>query len=159
MIYYVVDYLFNDLVSAGEVIKITIEDYVQHLSQYNLRLTFEPELTHGTRFQYHNRIHAEFNHLYHWHPLIPDTLNVSLLLLLIVVVVFVVVFVLSMEFSLLVFLILCAGIYDFSSILLIIYLFFTSTGERDRLRNHGHGLLDCPRVQARSGRVHSLNGQ
>ncbi|XP_047475523.1 prostaglandin G/H synthase 2-like [Penaeus chinensis] len=65
------------LIITGEVIKITIEDYVQHLSQYKLKLTFEPELTHGTRFQYHNRIHAEFNHLYHWHPLIPDTLNVS----------------------------------------------------------------------------------
>ncbi|KAK7067762.1 Prostaglandin G/H synthase 1 [Halocaridina rubra] len=65
------------LIVVGEVIKITIEDYVQHLSQYKLRLTFEPELTHGTRFQYHNRIHAEFNHLYHWHPLIPDALEVN----------------------------------------------------------------------------------
>ncbi|KAK8726704.1 hypothetical protein OTU49_010007 [Cherax quadricarinatus] len=65
------------LIIIGEVIKITIEDYVQHLSQYNLRLTFEPELTHGTHFQYHNRIHAEFNHLYHWHPLIPDTLQIN----------------------------------------------------------------------------------
>ncbi|XP_063844769.1 prostaglandin G/H synthase 2-like [Scylla paramamosain] len=65
------------LIVIGEVIKITIEDYVQHLSQYRLRLTFEPHLTHGTHFQYHNRIHAEFNHLYHWHPLIPDGLEVS----------------------------------------------------------------------------------
>lgn len=65
------------LIIIGEVIKITIEDYVQHLSQYNLRLTFEPHLTHGTRFQYHNRIHAEFNHLYHWHPLVSDTLHVN----------------------------------------------------------------------------------
>jgi len=65
------------LIITGEVIKITIEDYVQHLSQYKVKMDFKPELVHGTRFQYHNRIHAEFNHLYHWHPLIPDTLNVT----------------------------------------------------------------------------------
>ncbi|XP_066978739.1 prostaglandin G/H synthase 2-like [Macrobrachium rosenbergii] len=65
------------LIITGEVIKITIEDYVQHLSQYKLKLSFEPELVHGTRFQYHNRIHVEFNHLYHWHPLIPDTIEIN----------------------------------------------------------------------------------
>lgn len=65
------------LIIVGEVIKITIEDYVQHLSQYKLKLKFQPELTHGTRFQFHNRIHAEFNHLYHWHPLIPDSLEIN----------------------------------------------------------------------------------
>ncbi|KAK3858113.1 hypothetical protein Pcinc_035671 [Petrolisthes cinctipes] len=70
-------YQTSRLIITGQVIKITIEDYVQHLSQYKLRLTFEPHLTHGTHFQYHNRIHAEFNHLYHWHPLIPDGLEVN----------------------------------------------------------------------------------
>ena len=63
---------------AGEVIKITIEDYVQHLSQYNFKLTFDPELTHDVKFQYDNRINAEFNHLYHWHPLVPDGIKVNL---------------------------------------------------------------------------------
>lgn len=65
------------LIILGETIKITIEDYVQHLSQYHLKLTLEPELVHNEQFQYSNRIRVEFNHLYHWHPLFPDSMNVS----------------------------------------------------------------------------------
>nr|KAG5712100.1 hypothetical protein BaRGS_020826 [Batillaria attramentaria] len=63
--------------TKGETIKIVIEDYVQHLSNYNFRLVFEPELLFGERFQYQNRIMLEFNHLYHWHPLMPNTFNIS----------------------------------------------------------------------------------
>ena len=51
---------------------MVIVDYVQHLSRYNFKLTFEPELLFGEPFQYQNRIALEFNHLYHWHPLMPD---------------------------------------------------------------------------------------
>nr|ADB65785.1 cyclooxygenase [Caprella sp. KV-2010a] len=65
------------LIITGEVIKITIEDYVQHLSQYKVDLKFKPQVVHGTRFQFDNRINAEFNHLYHWHPLIPDGIQVE----------------------------------------------------------------------------------
>lgn len=65
------------LIILGEMIKITIEEYVQHLSQYNLKLTFEPELVHGEAFQYSNRIRAEFVQLYHWHPLFPEEMNIS----------------------------------------------------------------------------------
>lgn len=65
------------LVILGETIKIVVEDYVQHLSNYNFNLLFEPELLFGESFQYQNRITLEFNHLYHWHPLMPNTLNVS----------------------------------------------------------------------------------
>lgn len=50
-----------------------IEDYVQHLSGYNFKLKFDPELLFNQRFQYQNRIASEFNMLYHWHPLMPDT--------------------------------------------------------------------------------------
>ena len=64
------------LIITGEVIKITIEDYVKHLSQYKFKITFNPEVIHGTRFQFHNKIHAEFDQLYHWHPLVPDGLEV-----------------------------------------------------------------------------------
>uniref|UniRef100_A0A7M4EXB9 Prostaglandin G/H synthase 1 n=1 Tax=Crocodylus porosus TaxID=8502 RepID=A0A7M4EXB9_CROPO len=60
------------LVLIGETIKIVIEDYVQHLSGYFLRLKFDPELLFGVQFQYRNRIAVEFNHLYHWHALMPD---------------------------------------------------------------------------------------
>nr|ALG96664.1 cyclooxygenase [Arabella sp. JCH-2014] len=65
------------LVILGETIKIVVEDYVQHLSRYNFKLTFEPELLFGQSFQYQNRISVEFNHLYHWHPLMPDRFNIS----------------------------------------------------------------------------------
>jgi len=57
----------------GETIKIVIEDYVQHLSGYFLSLKFDPELLFGTPFQYRNRIAVEFNQLYHWHGLMPDS--------------------------------------------------------------------------------------
>ncbi|NWR64611.1 PGH1 synthase, partial [Bucorvus abyssinicus] len=61
------------LILIGETIKIVIEDYVQHLSGYYLNLKFDPELLFGTQFQYRNRIAVEFNQLYHWHGLMPDS--------------------------------------------------------------------------------------
>ncbi|XP_075040865.1 prostaglandin G/H synthase 1 isoform X2 [Mixophyes fleayi] len=61
------------LILIGETIKIIIEDYVQHLSGYFLKLKFDPELLFGVQFQYRNRIAVEFNQLYHWHPLMPDS--------------------------------------------------------------------------------------
>ncbi|KAM3825455.1 prostaglandin G/H synthase 1 [Vipera latastei] len=61
------------LILTGETIKIVIEDYVQHLSGYHLKLMFEPELLFGAQFQYQNRIALEFNQLYHWHALMPDS--------------------------------------------------------------------------------------
>ena len=62
---------------AGETIKIVIEDYVQHLSGYNFKLKFDPELLFNQRFQYQNRISSEFNTLYHWHPLMPDSFHIE----------------------------------------------------------------------------------
>ncbi|KAJ8339046.1 hypothetical protein SKAU_G00358320 [Synaphobranchus kaupii] len=61
------------LVIIGEIIRIVIEDYVQHLSGYNFRLKFDPTLMFGSTFQYGNRIALEFAQLYHWHPLMPDS--------------------------------------------------------------------------------------
>ncbi|KAJ8011344.1 hypothetical protein DPEC_G00057180 [Dallia pectoralis] len=65
------------LILIGETIKIVIEDYVQHLSGYHFKLKFNPELLFNQRFQYQNRIASEFNTLYHWHPLMPETFNVE----------------------------------------------------------------------------------
>lgn len=62
---------------AGETIKIVIEEYVQQLSGYFLQLKFDPELLFSSQFQYQNRIALEFNHLYHWHPLMPDSFTVG----------------------------------------------------------------------------------
>uniref|UniRef100_A0A8D2MYC4 Prostaglandin G/H synthase 1 n=1 Tax=Zonotrichia albicollis TaxID=44394 RepID=A0A8D2MYC4_ZONAL len=61
------------LILIGETIKIVVEDYVQHLSGYYLSLKFDPELLFGSQFQYRNRIAVEFNQLYHWHGLMPDS--------------------------------------------------------------------------------------
>ncbi len=61
----------------GETIKIVIEDYVQHLANYNFRLIYNPEVLFGESFQYDNRIHLEFNVLYHWHPFMPDIFNID----------------------------------------------------------------------------------
>ena len=65
------------LVMMGETLKIVIEDYVQHLSNYNYKLLFKPDLLFGEPFQYQNRIALEFNHLYHWHPLMPEVFNIG----------------------------------------------------------------------------------
>ncbi|XP_043914220.1 prostaglandin G/H synthase 1 [Protopterus annectens] len=65
------------LILIGETIKIVIEDYVQHLSGYYLKLRFDPELLFGVQFQYRNRIAVEFSHLYHWHPLMPDRFHIQ----------------------------------------------------------------------------------
>lgn len=62
---------------VGETIKIVIEDYVQHLSGYHFKLKFDPELLFNQRFQYQNRIASEFNTLYHWHPLMPDSFHIE----------------------------------------------------------------------------------
>lgn len=60
-------------VSLGEIIKIIIEEYVQHLSGYLFKLKFDPSLLFKEQFQYSNRIAEEFNQLYHWHSLMPDS--------------------------------------------------------------------------------------
>uniref|UniRef100_H0V9X9 Prostaglandin G/H synthase 1 n=1 Tax=Cavia porcellus TaxID=10141 RepID=H0V9X9_CAVPO len=65
------------LILIGETIKIVIEEYVQQLSGYFLQLKFDPELLFRAQFQYRNRIAMEFNHLYHWHPLMPDSFKVG----------------------------------------------------------------------------------
>lgn len=65
------------LILIGETIKIVIEDYVQHLSGYNFKLKFDPELLFKQQFQYQNRISSEFNTLYHWHPLMPDAFHIE----------------------------------------------------------------------------------
>uniref|UniRef100_UPI003AAFBE56 phosducin-like protein n=1 Tax=Centroberyx gerrardi TaxID=166262 RepID=UPI003AAFBE56 len=61
------------LIVIGETIRIVIEEYVQHLSGYLLQLKFDPTMLFNSQFQYGNRIALEFSHLYHWHPLMPDS--------------------------------------------------------------------------------------
>lgn len=65
------------LVIIGEIITIIIEDYVQHLSGYFLKLKFDPSLLFRVPFQYSNRIALEFCQLYRWHPLMPDNFIIN----------------------------------------------------------------------------------
>ncbi|XP_051962848.1 prostaglandin G/H synthase 1 [Xyrauchen texanus] len=65
------------LIIIGETIRIVIEEYVQHLSGYLLKLKFDPTLLFTSQFQYQNRIALEFNQLYHWHPLMPDSFHID----------------------------------------------------------------------------------
>ncbi|KAM9465239.1 prostaglandin G/H synthase 1-like isoform 1-T2 [Salvelinus alpinus] len=65
------------LIVIGETIRIVIEEYVQHLSGYLLDLKFDPVLLFKSTFQYRNRIAVEFNQLYHWHPLMPDSFHID----------------------------------------------------------------------------------
>lgn len=62
---------------SGETIRIVIEEYVQHLSGYLLKLKFDPTLLFNAQFQYGNRIALEFSQLYHWHPLMPDSFHIN----------------------------------------------------------------------------------
>lgn len=70
---YLVDFICSIAFFPGETIRIVIEDYVQHLSGYHLQLKFDPTLIFSSKFQYQNRIALEFNQLYHWHPLMPNS--------------------------------------------------------------------------------------
>lgn len=65
------------LIIIGETIRIVVEEYVQQLSGYLMKLKFDPVMLFKTDFQYGNRIALEFNLLYHWHPLMPDTFTID----------------------------------------------------------------------------------
>lgn len=65
--------MFFHFCPQGEIIHIVIEEYVQHVSGYNLKLLFDPPLIFKDPFQYNNRIAMEFAQLYHWHSLLPDS--------------------------------------------------------------------------------------
>ncbi|CAH1263434.1 PTGS2 [Branchiostoma lanceolatum] len=65
------------LILIGENIKFVIEEYVQHLAGKNFQLLWDPELLFEEKVQYQNRIFVEFNHLYHWHALMPDQFHID----------------------------------------------------------------------------------
>ncbi|XP_039254186.2 prostaglandin G/H synthase 2-like [Styela clava] len=61
------------LIILGETLKVTVEEYVQHISGMDLKLTFEPDLMHDSSMRWASgRLHVEFNTLYHWHNMIPN---------------------------------------------------------------------------------------
>ena len=67
------------LILTAENIKIIVEDYIPQVSQYKLKLVYDPELLRGSthHFQYSSRVHLEFQQLYHWHPMAPDAIVID----------------------------------------------------------------------------------
>ena len=67
------------LILTAENIKIIIEEFIQHLSQYKLKLVYDPVLMRDSshNFQYANRIHLEFQQVYHWHFMVPDAIVID----------------------------------------------------------------------------------
>lgn len=54
------------------LLKIVIEDYINHLSSAHFRLFVDVGFAERRRWYRTNRIAAEFNLLYRWHPLVPN---------------------------------------------------------------------------------------
>jgi prostaglandin-endoperoxide synthase 2 len=59
------------------LIKLTIEEYINHIAPYHFKFKFDPTGFYGERWYQPNRVAAEFNLLYRWHSLIPDALRVG----------------------------------------------------------------------------------
>ncbi len=58
------------------LLKLTIEEYINHIAPYEFQFKFDPRGFDRAAWYRPNRVVAEFNLLYRWHPLIPDTLRV-----------------------------------------------------------------------------------
>nr|ALG96649.1 cyclooxygenase b [Cavibelonia sp. JCH-2014] len=67
----------SKIILVGETIQVVIRDYIQAISNYNVKLSFQPDVLFGSPYQYQNRIALEFDHLYHFHPMMPDELHVG----------------------------------------------------------------------------------
>nr|CAD7452320.1 unnamed protein product [Timema tahoe] len=62
--------------SPWEMLKVTLEDFMQHLTQYRVYLKYRPELLRGTSHQYGYRVSQEFNLLHLWLTMLPDQIKV-----------------------------------------------------------------------------------
>eukprot|EP00118_Oscarella_pearsei_P002109 m.9557 g.9557 ORF g.9557 m.9557 type:complete len:629 (+) comp21431_c0_seq3:121-2007(+) len=59
-------------------IRITVNEYVVQLGGGYFKFVFDPVLMHGTGMPFgSNRISAEFNLVYHWHPILPDVYRIG----------------------------------------------------------------------------------
>lgn len=64
-------YQTTKLILVGRYLKILIEDYVQHLSGYNLQLLMDCRVAQDF-IQFQSRAYVEFGLMYQWHELMPD---------------------------------------------------------------------------------------
>lgn len=64
------------IICLGELTKYVIEDYIKHIAG-DVGIRFDPTIIHDSPFQFHNRAHYEFNYLYRWHSMVPDSLTLN----------------------------------------------------------------------------------
>jgi len=57
------------------LIKIVIEEYINHISPYLFQFKADPSVSWNAQWNRPNWFAIEFNLLYRWHSLIPDTIN------------------------------------------------------------------------------------
>ncbi|MCC8944202.1 heme peroxidase [Bradyrhizobium sp. Arg62] len=60
-------------VNVVQLIKIVVEEYINHISPYWFKLLSDPSPSYTARWNRENRIPVEFNLLYRWHSLLPET--------------------------------------------------------------------------------------
>jgi prostaglandin-endoperoxide synthase 2 len=54
------------------LLKLVVEEYIRHITPYDLPLELVPGMADGKKWNRSNRTAIEFNLLYRWHSLIPD---------------------------------------------------------------------------------------
>ncbi|XP_071439267.1 prostaglandin G/H synthase 2-like [Hetaerina americana] len=70
-------YQVTRLVITGELIHITMTDYLQQLTQYNFEIIWKPDaFNHEVTYQ-PDRINVELHQLKHWHAMFPDCLKLG----------------------------------------------------------------------------------
>ena len=60
-------------VNVVQLIKIVVEEYINHISPYWFKLLSDPTPCYTAAWNRENRIPVEFNLLYRWHSLVPET--------------------------------------------------------------------------------------
>ncbi|MCP3476526.1 heme peroxidase [Bradyrhizobium sp. CCGUVB1N3] len=60
-------------VSVVQLIKVVVEEYINHISPYWFRLLSDPSPCYTAGWNRENWIPVEFNLLYRWHSLVPET--------------------------------------------------------------------------------------
>jgi prostaglandin-endoperoxide synthase 2 len=59
------------------LIKIVIEEYINHIAPYYFKFKLDPMVSPAARWRRENWMSVEFNLLYRWHGLVPDTIHIG----------------------------------------------------------------------------------
>jgi prostaglandin-endoperoxide synthase 2 len=64
-------------INIALVLRVIVEDYINHIADERFKFLFDYEFAERTYWYRTNRIMLEFNLLYRWHSLVPDTLLIG----------------------------------------------------------------------------------